>query len=95
MKKKIIFFVLLFLFLATFVNNVGAEFIEKKIDVGFNKDLRVIVDGKQLPNIDDKGEKVEVFMYKGMVYAPVNSIGKVLEKNVEWNGKESILYIGQ
>lgn len=57
--------------------------------------IRIIVDGKEVTPTDASGKVVEPFIADGTTYLPVRAVGAALGKEVEWDGANRIVYIGQ
>jgi hypothetical protein len=54
-----------------------------------------MVDGAEYVPTNVKGEIVEPFVYNGTTYLPVRAVANAFNKDVEWDGTTSTVYIGK
>ncbi|MBE6912132.1 MAG: copper amine oxidase N-terminal domain-containing protein [Ruminococcaceae bacterium] len=73
---------------------VYAQNISKPINAVY-RDIKLVVDGIEVTPKDVKGDIVEPFIYNGTTYLPVRAVGQAFNKNVEWDGETSTVYIGE
>ncbi len=73
---------------------VFGENIEKTISVVYNG-AKVFVNGNLVDLKDGAGNKVEPFVFNGTTYLPVRAVSEALKQNVEWDGKNNSIWIGQ
>ncbi|MBE6680668.1 MAG: copper amine oxidase N-terminal domain-containing protein [Ruminococcaceae bacterium] len=65
-----------------------------------NKDLyyngiTIMIDGAEYVAKDANGNVVEPFIMDGTTYLPVRGVANAFDKDVEWDGKTSTVYIGK
>lgn len=68
--------------------------IQKTITANY-MGIRLIVDGKEVVPTDANGNVVEPFIADGTTYLPVRAVGAAFGKEVNWDGANRIVYIGQ
>jgi len=56
--------------------------------------IRVVIDGLEIEPKDATGHAVEPFASNGTTYLPVRAVAQALGKDVEWDGENCIVYIG-
>lgn len=56
--------------------------------------IRVVIDGLEVTPKDATGHTVEPFTSNGTTYLPVRAVAEALGKDVEWDGENRIVYIG-
>ena len=66
--------------------------IYKEIEVTYS-DITLYIDGHLVVPRDANGNRVEPFIYNGTTYLPVRAVGNALNKNVEWVGETSTVYL--
>ncbi|MDR3296331.1 MAG: copper amine oxidase N-terminal domain-containing protein [Clostridiales Family XIII bacterium] len=57
--------------------------------------ISIVVDGEPFIPQDVNGTYVEPFIVNGTTYLPVRAVAEALGKDVEWNGSEKTVYIGE
>lgn len=55
----------------------------------------IYVDGVKLEPTDANGNPVETFVYNGTTYVPLRAVSQSLGKNVNWDGANQRVYIGE
>ncbi len=73
---------------------VYAQNISKPINATY-RNIKLVVDGIEVTPKDVDGNIVEPFIYNGTTYLPVRAVGQAFNKNVEWDGNTSTVYIGE
>ena len=59
------------------------------------RDIKLFIDGTQITPRDANGNVVEPFIYNGTTYLPVRAVGEAFGKEVEWDGENATVYVGQ
>jgi len=54
-----------------------------------------MIDGAEYVPTDANGNVVEPFIYNGTTYLPVRAVANAFGKDVKWDGKNAIVYIGK
>lgn len=72
---------------------VGAALTGKTIEVLTGVDI--YVDGVKMEPKDANGKSVETFVYNGTTYVPLRAVSQSLGKNVNWDGANQRVYIGE
>lgn len=68
--------------------------VTKSIQAVFSG-VRIALDGQILDLKDANGNKVEAFGYNGTTYLPVRAIANAFGKDVTYDAKENIIYLGK
>lgn len=71
----------------------GAALVGKTIQV--QTGVGIYVDGVELNPTDANGNRVETFVYNGTTYVPLRAVSQGLGKNVQWDGENQRVYIGE
>jgi hypothetical protein len=71
----------------------AAATITETIDVMY-RNIKLIIDGRELIPEDVNGNTVEPFIYNGSTYLPIRAVGQALDKRITWDGDTSTVYIG-
>jgi len=58
------------------------------------RDIRLVINGRELIPKDSNGNIVEPFTYKGTTFLPVRAVSEALGWPVNWDGGSSTVYIG-
>ncbi len=66
-----------------------AKDIQTTISVAY-KNIKIYADG----NLVNTSDSNEAFIYNGTTYLPVRAVGEAFNKAVNWDGKNSAVYIG-
>lgn len=66
-----------------------AKEIQTSINVAY-KNIKIYADG----NLVNTSNSNEAFIYNGTTYLPVRAVGEAFNKAVNWDGKNSAVYIG-
>ena len=66
-----------------------AKDIQTTISVAY-KNIKIYADG----NLVSTSDSNEAFIYNGTTYLPVRAVGEAFNKAVNWDGKNSAVYIG-
>ena len=94
MKKEIKGFITGVIISTLLSTMVFATPIEDTITAFYN-DIKVYVDGSLIKPKDADGNIVEPFIYDGTTYLPLRAISQALGKEVDWDSKNNIVYIGK
>lgn len=70
-----------------------AALTSKTIQVSSGVDI--YVDGIKMNPTDANGNPVETFIYNGTTYVPLRAVSESLGKNVNWDGTNKRVYIGE
>ena len=71
-----------------------AKSTRESIDVMY-KNIKLVVNNKNIKfGKDSSGKVIEPFIYKGTTYLPVRAIGEAFGEEVEWDGKNAVVYVG-
>jgi len=57
--------------------------------------VEIFVDGVKMNPTDANGNPVETFIYNGTTYVPLRAVSQSLGKNVNWDGANQRVYIGE
>lgn len=57
--------------------------------------VEIFVDGVKINPTDANGDSVETFVYNGTTYVPLRAVSQSLGKNVNWDGANQRVYIGE
>ncbi len=57
--------------------------------------VEIFVDGVKMEPTDAQGNPVETFAYNGTTYVPLRAVSQSLGKNVNWDGANQRVYIGE
>lgn len=71
----------------------GAALAGKTIQVLTGVDI--YVDGVEMKPTDANGKPVDTFVYNGTTYVPLRAVSQYLGKNVNYDGKNQRVYIGE
>lgn len=55
--------------------------------------VKIYMNGNELIPRDANGNIVDAFIFEGTTYLPIRAVSEALEKNVEWDGTTSSVYI--
>ena len=61
----------------------------------YYKGITIMIDGAEYVAKDANGNVVEPFIMDGTTYLPVRGVANAFDKDVEWDGKTSTVYIGK
>ncbi|MCX7923439.1 MAG: extracellular solute-binding protein [Clostridia bacterium] len=67
--------------------------VYKTITATFNN-IKIYADGTLIQLKDSKGNNIEPFMYNGITYVPLETMGQAFKKPVQWDSKTNSIYIG-
>ena len=87
MKGRIKSFVSGVLVTLVFISLIGTAFATKgklTVDLDYN-DIRVTLDGQEVPLVDANGNPVEPFTINGTTYLPVRAVANALGLDVGWD----------
>ena len=87
MKGSIKIFVSGVLVTLVFISLIGTAFATKgklTVDLDYN-DIRVTLDGQEVPLVDANGNPVEPFTINGTTYLPVRAVANALGLDVGWD----------
>lgn len=79
--------------LATLAQPALAALSKKTIEVFTGVDI--YVDGVEMKPTDVNGNEVETFIYNGTTYVPLRAVSQSLGYNVNWDGANQRVYIGE
>ena len=71
----------------------GAALSSKTIQVLTGADI--YIDGVEMKPTDANGNPVETFVYNGTTYVPLRAVSEYLGENVQWDGANQRVYIGE
>jgi len=77
----------------TLATPAGAALAGKTIQVLTG--VEIFVDGVKMNPTDAQGNPVETFIYNGTTYVPLRAVSQSLGKNVNWDGANQRVYIGE
>ena len=60
----------------------------------FYDDIEIVVDGQKIEPKDANGNAVQPFIYNGTTYLPVRAVGNAINKKVDWDGVDKVVYLG-
>ncbi len=72
----------------------GAKEMSESVEVFYNN-IKIFIDGAEIVPKDTVGNTVEPFIYNGTTYLPVRAVANAFNKDVEWDGETSSVYIGK
>lgn len=91
MKKILTFALLVAIAAALSVPALGAI---NTTDVSITyRDIRMILNGKELSPTDENGESTEPFIMEDSTYLPVRTVAEALELEVTWDNDSSTVYL--
>lgn len=76
-----------------FTSAVFAE--DVKHEENINTEIQIVIDGEKLTPKDVNGKIVHPFLSEGTTYLPVRAVSEALGQQVEWDGINRIVYIGE
>ncbi len=76
-----------------FTSAVFAEDVNPQENI--NTEIQIVVDGEKLTPKDVNGKIVHPFLLEGTTYLPVRAVSEALGQQVEWDGINRIVYIGE
>lgn len=76
-----------------FTSAVFAE--DVKPEENINTEIQIVIDGENLIPKDVNGKIVHPFLLEGTTYLPVRAVSEALGQQVEWDGINRIVYIGE
>jgi len=82
--------VLLWLFIAGSIS--FASNMNKSINVTY-RDIKLVIDDKEVTPCDAAGNVVEPFIHNGTTYLPVRAVGEALGKDIDWDNNTSTVHI--
>lgn len=85
--------VLTMVLIFTLASPAGAALTTKTIQVLTGAEI--YVDGVKMEPKDANGNPVETFVYNGTTYVPLRAVSQSLGKNVNWDGENQRVYIGE
>ena len=92
-KRKALFaFILFALFLLSVIPASATKWATRRIDALY-RNIRIVVDDKEITPTDINGKVVEPFIIDGTTYVPLRAIGEALGKNVSWDSNTSTVNI--
>lgn len=71
----------------------GAALISKTIEVSTG--ASIYIDGVEMKPTDANGNPVDTFIYNGTTYVPLRAVSQSLGYNVNWDGANQRVYIGE
>lgn len=77
-----------------FAVGVAASSNSRTIDIFF-RNIKIMIDGAEYIPTDADGKTVEPFIYNGTTYLPVRAVATAFDKDVEWDGKNAVVYLGK
>lgn len=84
--------------LATLILGAGGLTIAKqateKVDITY-RDIKIVLDRKNVTPKDANGATVEPFIYNGTTYLPVRAVADALKLDVGWDDVNSTVYLGE
>lgn len=85
----------LVLLLTFFAGSVFGKSTHETIKVLYNN-IKLVVNGQTIKfGKDSAGKTIEPFIYNGTTYLPVRAVGEALGKEVDWDGKNQTVYVGE
>ncbi|MBU3189784.1 copper amine oxidase N-terminal domain-containing protein [Clostridium bowmanii] len=69
--------------------------VGKKTAEIFYNNIKIFVNGAEITTKDANGKVVEPFTMNGNVYLPIKAVGKAFDKDVAWDSKKAIVYLGK
>ncbi len=89
------FALVLVLLLTFFAGSVFGKSTHETIKVLYNN-IKLVVNGQTVKfGKDSAGKTIEPFIYNGTTYLPVRAVGEALGKEVNWDGKNQTVYVGE
>ncbi len=76
-----------------FTSAVFAE--DVKPEENINTEIQIVIDGEKLTPKDVNGKVVHPFLSEGTTYLPVRAVSEALGQQVDWDGINRIVYIGE
>jgi Leucine-rich repeat (LRR) protein len=73
---------------------VEASPVSKTLNAFFN-DIKIVVDGESLSNINRMGKSNEPFIVDGTTYLPIRAVSEALGQTVNWDQKTYTVHIGE
>lgn len=73
---------------AVFAENTGTQ-------KNNNTDIQIVIDGEKLTPKDVNGNIVHPFLLEGTTYLPVRAVSEALGQQVEWDGANRVVYVGE
>lgn len=80
--------VLVTLLCVCLISSAAATIGQRTLTANY-RDIKIVLDGKQLTPKDATGSVVEPFTVNGTTYLPVRAIGEALGLSVDWDGSTS------
>lgn len=90
MKKILTLILALSLLLSLGTTAFAAEVTTKQAEL-YYREIKILIDGKELIPQDVNGESTEPFIIEGTTYLPVRAVASALGLKVEWNGKTNTI----
>lgn len=94
MKKWKILSILLLvaLLLSSIIHAGAAEWITRQLEAVY-RDIKIVVDDREITPTDVNGKVVTPFIVDGTTYVPLRAIGEALGKDVSWESETSTVRI--
>lgn len=92
MKKIISFILALTLMLSLGTAAFAAETTTKQAEL-YYREVKILVDGKELVPQDVNGESTEPFIIDGTTYLPIRAVASALGLKVEWKAETSSIHL--
>lgn len=86
-------FVILFSAIILTVGTIAASGSEN-VDIFF-RNIKIMIDGAEYVPTNANGEVVEPFIMDGTTYLPVRAVANAFDKDVKWDGKNAVVYLGK
>ena len=67
---------------------------KKSISVTY-RDIKLVIDDKEITPRDAAGNVVEPFIHNGTTYLPVRAVGEALGKDIDWDNDTSTVHINE
>ena len=95
MKNRIQGIIIGFLVAALLLGGTALAIVGTKNITVTYRDIKLVVDGKEVIPRDVNGNVVEPFIYEGTTYLPIRAISQALGKPVDWDNPTSTVYVGE
>ena len=73
---------------------VMAAGVQRQINVVFNSNISIFVDGRLIEPVDSLGEPIDLFVFEGNIYLPAHTVAGAFGRTLEWDAESQNLYIG-
>jgi hypothetical protein len=95
MKKRVFILTLLACVILISASALAISIADtRQLTATFNN-IKIYVDGQLIAPKDALGRPVEPFIVDGSTYLPVRAVAEALGKDVEWDGPNQSVYVGQ